>query len=199
MKRNRKLSARQLLFVEEYLKGNNIFQSAIRAGYKENYAKGLGYKLLENNGIKAEIEKRRQKIQKKTDMTLKEVIEILANLARQNVKNFYDENGNFIDIQDLPDEVAASVAGIEIEELHRGAGRKKKKKGSILKKIRFHSKVEALKELRKHFEGDRVSLVDPAMVKLFIDMIAALPKPQQDDVWEVVGDRVKLLKEGKGS
>ena len=46
------LNVKQQTFVDEYIKSGNAYQSAIKAGYSEKYAKARSHKLLENVGIK---------------------------------------------------------------------------------------------------------------------------------------------------
>lgn len=46
-----KISEKQKKFAEYYAESGNIFQSAVKAGYSENYAKAQGHKLLENVGV----------------------------------------------------------------------------------------------------------------------------------------------------
>lgn len=51
------MDGRQLKFAKHYALTNNAYRSAIAAGYSENYAKSQSYKLLDNVGIRDEIEK----------------------------------------------------------------------------------------------------------------------------------------------
>lgn len=46
-----KLNARQRKFAEYYAQSGNTVQSAIQAGYSENYANARAYELLENVGV----------------------------------------------------------------------------------------------------------------------------------------------------
>ena len=48
-----KLNLKQQAFVDEYIKTGTAYQSAIKAGYSEKYAKSSSHKLLENVGIKS--------------------------------------------------------------------------------------------------------------------------------------------------
>ncbi len=47
----KKLTPKQKAFADEYIKSGNAYQSAIKAGYAEKYAKAQSSKLLENVGI----------------------------------------------------------------------------------------------------------------------------------------------------
>lgn len=52
-----KLSPRQKKFAEYYAQSGNTVQSAIKAGYSENYANSRAYELLDNVGISEYIQK----------------------------------------------------------------------------------------------------------------------------------------------
>ncbi|KAB1954470.1 terminase small subunit [Lactiplantibacillus plantarum] len=47
----RKLTPKQRKFANEFIKTNNAYQSAIKAGYSKAYAKNAGKFLLENIGM----------------------------------------------------------------------------------------------------------------------------------------------------
>ena len=57
------MNVRQKKFADNYIKTGNITQSAIGAGYSENYANAQGYKLLENVGVREYIEKVNKEIE----------------------------------------------------------------------------------------------------------------------------------------
>ena len=63
------LDARQKKFAKEYAASLNMYQSAIKAGYSESYAKSSSYKLLDIVGMEEEIERIRadeqDKVQKR--------------------------------------------------------------------------------------------------------------------------------------
>ena len=66
---NMSIDARQKKFAREYAQSLNAYQSAIKAGYSESYAKSSSYKLLDIVGISQEIERIREeeldKVQKR--------------------------------------------------------------------------------------------------------------------------------------
>ncbi|MDU4431206.1 MAG: terminase small subunit, partial [Veillonella parvula] len=61
------------------------YQSAIRAGYSEKYAKSSSHKLLENVGIKAEIDKRMEKLKKDAIADQDEILQYLTSVLRGEV------------------------------------------------------------------------------------------------------------------
>ena len=70
---------KQRKFANEYIKTNNAYQSAIKAGYTGNYAKNATNFLLENNGIREFITKKTGKVVQQESA---EADEVLANIYR---------------------------------------------------------------------------------------------------------------------
>lgn len=78
----RKLTVKQKKFADEYIKTGNAYQSAIKAGYSENYAKGNIIKLLENERVKTYLDKQMQKIEDKKIAKAEEVLTYLTSIMR---------------------------------------------------------------------------------------------------------------------
>jgi phage terminase small subunit len=76
------LKERQKRFADFYIESGNITDSAIRAGYSENYANAQSYKLLENVGIKAYIDEQLKLLADKRIMNAEEVMRLLTSIAR---------------------------------------------------------------------------------------------------------------------
>lgn len=79
-----KLNERQRRFADEYIISGNAYQSAIKAGYSEKYAKTNSHKLLENTRIKSFIDEQIKKMQKESIMSAEEALSILSDIARGN-------------------------------------------------------------------------------------------------------------------
>jgi len=103
-----KLTLKQKKFADEYIISGNIYQSAVKAGYSENYVKGNINKLLENVGVKTYIKKRLKEIDDKNIADQKEVLERLTKFGRREefesvilmiYKATFDDNGNFVGIK----------------------------------------------------------------------------------------------------
>lgn len=143
-----KLTDKQRRFCEEYLIDFNATQAAIRAGYSEKTAKSQGQRLLTNVDISAYIQKCRDQLSDKTEITAERVINELGKIAFHNPKMLYDDDGNIIPIQELPDEVAAALS--EIKTKHYQS---KVDKNMVLieTSYKIHSKNQALESLGKHF------------------------------------------------
>ncbi len=77
-----KLTQKQRLFADEYIKSGNAMQSAIKAGYSEKYAKSSSAKMLENVGIKSYIDAKMAEIESHKIADAKEVLQYLTRMLR---------------------------------------------------------------------------------------------------------------------
>ena len=77
-----KLNERQRRFADEYIISGNAYQSAITAGYSENYAKGNVVKLLENVSVKSYIDEKLAELQSQKVADQQEVMEYLTAVMR---------------------------------------------------------------------------------------------------------------------
>lgn len=73
------LNTRQLKFANEYIKTGNAYRSAINAGYSEPYAKTDSHKMLKKKNIRAYIEERNKRVNKKV---LEEQIDVHRSLNK---------------------------------------------------------------------------------------------------------------------
>lgn len=78
-----KLTAKQKLFADEYIKSGNATQSAIKAGYSENYAKHQVNKLLLNVGVKSYIDGKMAEIESHKIADAKEVLQFYTRVLRE--------------------------------------------------------------------------------------------------------------------
>jgi phage terminase small subunit len=76
------LKERQKRFADFYIQSGNITESAVKAGYSENYAIAQGYKLLANVGIKAYVDEQLKLLANKRIMQAEEVMQLLTSIAR---------------------------------------------------------------------------------------------------------------------
>jgi len=83
-----KLTDKQRMFVKEYLVDLNATQAAIRAGYSENNADKIGSELLGKTRVKEEIQKGMDNRSKRLDITADKVLQELAHIAFDDIKNY---------------------------------------------------------------------------------------------------------------
>ena len=76
------MTPRQRKFAEHYAATGNVVQSAVAAGYSENYANGRAYELLENVGVASYLREITEKAQDERIMTAKARQMLLSDLAR---------------------------------------------------------------------------------------------------------------------
>ena len=77
-----RLNDKQKAFADYYIESLNAYESAIRAGYSENYAKSQSYKLLDNVGIKNYIDERMASKDDYRIASQDEILQILTDIAR---------------------------------------------------------------------------------------------------------------------
>lgn len=140
-----KLTYRQRMFVEHLLadKEFNTKRAAKNAGYKAPAM--AARKCIENPVISRligrEITKRAERLQVKADRVLIE----LARIGFSDPRQLFDENGDMLQMKDLPDDVARSIASFKVKTTHDKDGNP-----NTTVEVRFWNKVEALTLLAKH-------------------------------------------------
>ena len=77
-----RLNDKQKAFADYYIESLNAYESAIRAGYSESYAKSQSYKLLDNVGIKNYIDERMASKDDYRIASQDEILQILTDIAR---------------------------------------------------------------------------------------------------------------------
>lgn len=77
-----KINARQKKFAEYYAQSGNTVQSAIKAGYSDNYANANACKLLENVRVAEYIKELSEKFQDERILNAKERQAMLSDIAK---------------------------------------------------------------------------------------------------------------------
>ena len=85
-----KLNARQRKFAEYYAQSGNTVQSAIQAGYSENYANANACKLLENVRVAEYIKQLSDKLKDERIMSAKDRQVALSDIARNDGQDTSD-------------------------------------------------------------------------------------------------------------
>lgn len=76
------MNERQRRFADEYIISGNIYQSAIKAGYSDAYAKTQASKIIENHSVKSYIDERLADLQSQKVADQQEVMEYLTAVMR---------------------------------------------------------------------------------------------------------------------
>lgn len=143
------LTAKQQLFVKEYLVDLNATQAAIRAGYKEKTARAIGAENLTKPNIQAAIESAMNKRSQRTEITADRVLQEYAKIAFFDPRRLYRDDGQPVDITELDDDTAGAIAGLEVLDEFSGSGEDRTQIG-FTKKYKIADKVRALDSVARH-------------------------------------------------
>lgn len=141
------LNPKQQQFVVEYLVDLNATQAAIRAGYSPKTAGVQGFDLLKKPEIAAAIESLRNEHAKNTGLTVERVLTEAMRLAFFDIRKLTDAEGNPIPINQLDDDTAAAIQGLE---LATERSRDEDGSGTVVRKYKLADKNAALERLFKH-------------------------------------------------
>lgn len=145
----RKLTPKQERFVEEYVVDRNGTAAAIRAGFSKRTAGPAASRLLKNVNVAAAIKRARAKLSKKTEVTQERIVNNLSHISESDLLNYFDENGCFRPLDEIPEEARRAIASIEVFEEYQGKGKDREFIGYI-KKIKLWDKPKALENLGRH-------------------------------------------------
>lgn len=143
-----KLTAKQSLFVKEYLVDLNATQAAIRAGYSEKTARAIGAENLTKPDVAAAISTAKTERAEATDINARWVLARLALEAEADLADVYDDNGNLLPVKEWPIIWRQGlVAGVEtVREKHDGED------ASFVDKIKISDRVKRLELIGRHVD-----------------------------------------------
>lgn len=139
------LTLKQSRFVEEYLVDLNGKQAAIRAGYRSATAEAQASRLLRHVGVRVALENAMKARSERTEVTADRVLNELAKIAFSNMKDYWPQPGERVDLSRLDEDRTAAIKEITIEEKVDRAG--------VLHRhihLRLHDKIGALNSLARH-------------------------------------------------
>ena len=84
------LNQKQIRFVQEYMKTNNITQSAIKAGYSKKTANVQGSRLLTTVKIATYVDAINERMESEKIADIQEVMEYLTSVMRGEKKDQFD-------------------------------------------------------------------------------------------------------------
>lgn len=144
-----KLNRRQEAFCHEYLVDFCGSQAAARAGYKQSTRANLARKaheLLNNERIKERLSVLTAERFRAVDIKTEQVLEEISKVAFINIKNFLDDNGNILPVDQISETDFAAVA--EITERRIGS----KDDPIVEKKYKLADKLKALEMLGRYLK-----------------------------------------------
>lgn len=159
---NKKLTHRRALFAAEYIVDFNAKQAAIRAGFAVRGAAVTGFILLRDQRVLDEIARNLEARVQRTHITQDRVLQELARVAFFDPRKLFHPDGSPKAINDLDDEVAAALNGLDVQEVFEGSGEGRRFVGYV-KKYKVLDKNTALSNAMRHLGmfKDSVALTGP--------------------------------------
>lgn len=147
------MTDKQIRFCEEYVIDLNATQAAIRAGYSQDTARSIASENLSKPNIQEYIQKLQLEISERNKITVDECVQILAKLARFDISDIYDENGQLKSIHEIDDDARLSLEGVETDT-QLSFGKEGDNIGrTVTKKVRISNRKQAIDMLMKHLGG----------------------------------------------
>jgi phage terminase small subunit len=145
-----KREAKEELFCQRFATHFNGTKAAIEAKYAKSGAHTTASNLLKKTEIIARIGKLTKRTTDKLELTRDMVTREIAKIGFSNIKSFIDDDGNIRSLKDVSDDETAAISSLEVESLLSKKGLLK----GYSKKMKMHSKIEALKLLDNYFKED---------------------------------------------
>lgn len=142
-------TAKQSVFIKEYLVDMNATQAAIRAGYSKKTAGSIAEKLLRKADIQQAVKAEMDARSKATDLSIERVLLEYKRLALFDIRKLYNEDGSMKAIHDIDEDTASALTSIESDDLYDMDG---KKIGNV-RKLRAADKRAALCDVMRHLGG----------------------------------------------
>ena len=89
-KAKKQLTQRQIRFVQDFMKSNNVTQAAIRAGYSKKTASVQGSRLLTNVKVAEYVDAINERLESDKIADIQEVMEYLTSVMRGEAKDQFD-------------------------------------------------------------------------------------------------------------
>lgn len=146
-----KLSRREQRFLDEYFVDLNATKAVLRAKITDNRssAKVIGMRMVRKDSIRSAIDAHFAEIQQQNKALIYRTLIEYQNLAFGNAQNLFDADGKPFPISELDADVAATIAGIEFEDLYEGRGEAREYVGQV-RKYKLVDKKGALDSLSRY-------------------------------------------------
>lgn len=120
--RTKKLTEKQQLFIQEYLKDLNATQAAIRAGYAPKRADAFGWNLLRKVEVSQAIQSAVNRRLARLEITADRLLAEAAKMLYADPRAYFDAQGKHLPIHLLGDAEAAALASWEVIIKNAAAG-----------------------------------------------------------------------------
>lgn len=146
----KKLTDKEREFADQYMVDLDGTKAAIRAGYKPTAAHVTASKILSKPHVKSYIASCLKSQHESLELTTKEVLQQLYYLVTRDVREFVDEDGVLLPLNELNDRAAMSVDGFdqEVVEYTDMNGERHK---TVKNKLKLVSKAGAIDMAMKYY------------------------------------------------
>lgn len=142
-KTRKRLTDKQQRFIEEYPVDFNASAAAQRAGYSPRTCGAAGHNLLQDDRIQKALGKHVKKLTDKAEVTVERVLKEYARLAFFDIGDLFDENGDMLALQDMPEDARRAIGGIDVSQIGDE---------ETVKKIKIIDKKGALDSIGKYLK-----------------------------------------------
>jgi phage terminase small subunit len=118
----RPITPKQQAFVDEYIIDLNGTQAAIRAGYSPKTAAMQASRLLTNVKVVEALSIAGKNREIRTYINADRVLREIGRLAFFDPRKLFKADGSPIPVNELDDDTAAAVGGLEVQEIWEGSG-----------------------------------------------------------------------------
>jgi phage terminase small subunit len=143
-----RLKRRQRRFVDEYLLGRKGTEAIKAIGFKGRRPDLAASKLLALPEVRAAVDERRAVLCEAVGLRQEMVVREMMAIGFSDVRQLFNEDGTLRPISELPDEAARAIAGVDVEDILTGRGKKLKRR-SQMRKVKLWDKVKALSDLSR--------------------------------------------------
>ncbi len=160
-----KLTAKQEMFVQEYLIDLNATQAAIRAGYSTKTAKEIGSRLLTNVNVRARVDEAIAERSRRLGVCQDRIVNELAKIAFVNPADVVNFDEATVKAAAAEYDTAA-ILSVKVKKSYSDTGE------TTEREVKLNDKVKALELLGKHHGmfKDNVNISGDLGVKIIDDI-----------------------------
>ena len=137
----------QKLFAYAYFANKgNATDAAIKAGYSAKTASQTASRLLTYVKVQKIIRDLTETLRERAIVTREQIAAELVKIGFSDIRQLFDENSRLIEIKDIPDNIAASLSSVEVDQLW-GSSMDGKVQIGDTKKVKLWDKLKALSAL----------------------------------------------------
>ncbi len=151
----KKLSEIQKRFIKEYPKDLNASAAARRAGYSKKNTNKQASRIIKKPQVQEAIRSELDEYLSKVGATAERMMLECSRIALSNIADAYDENGQLLNIKEMPEDLQRALSSIETyKDFTEGV------EIGETKKIHLHAKLQALQMFWKYYD-----LVKPTKIE----------------------------------